>query len=129
MDCESIAIYNQNPYQQDKLVFPLGIPLSPAPYIAVWEEYAREATTIGAFAALQKRLVQFRFPIAAGISADASYLVATRRGVPPDELPEASGLILKQPEKLQLLIHQSLGGKVPVIVCVQTSWFDQNYRK
>jgi hypothetical protein len=115
-DWAAIAAYNQNPYKHDQLVLPLRIPLSPAPHIAVWEEYAGEAATIGVFAALQKRLVQFWFPIEAGISADASYRTATRKGVPPEELPPVAGLALKQPEKLRLFIHQSIGGKVPVIV-------------
>jgi hypothetical protein len=91
-------------------------PLPAEPHVAVWREYAAEAEQIGAFAALAKRLVQLRFPIRAGISESEPYRSATRRGISTDGMPEATGLQLSRPEKLQLVIHESPAGPIPVLV-------------
>ena len=91
-------------------------PLPPEPHVAAWREYAVEGEQIGAFAALEKRLVQLRFPIRAGISDSESYRAATRRGASTDGMPEATGLKLLRPEKLQLVVHESLAGPLPVLI-------------
>jgi hypothetical protein len=90
-------------------------PLEPEAHVYAWREYATEAERIGAFAELRKRLVQLNFPIQHGISSTDAYRAATRRGAPPDQLPEAIGLQLEQPEMLTLFIHESVGGPIPVI--------------
>src|SRR3954471_15562664 len=89
--------------------------LEPETHVAAWREYAREAKRIGTLAELRRRLVQLNFPIRGGISLTDAYRNAIRRGVPPDQLLEASGLPLQQPEKLKLFIHESIGGPIPVI--------------
>jgi hypothetical protein len=61
-------------------------------------------------------LVQLQFPIQEGISQNDAYRCATRKGVLVDGMAEATGLVLKQPEKLQLIIHQSLAGAIPVLL-------------
>lgn len=94
----------------------LNCALFPEPHIAAWRQYSDEAARIGVFATLQKRLVQLRFPIQAGISQSESYRAATRRGTSTDGMLEASGLQLSHPEKLQLLIHESLAGPIPVLI-------------
>jgi hypothetical protein len=55
-------------------------PLADEPFVEVWAEYAAEAVERGAAAVLRERLVQLRFPVAAGTSADDAYRRATRRG-------------------------------------------------
>ena len=99
-----------------KLTHPVKFPLSPEAHISAWEEYAVAAKEIGAFEVLKQRLVQLQFPIQEGISQTSSYRAATRRGVPTDGIAEATGLVLNQPEKLQLFIHQSLAGTIPVLL-------------
>jgi hypothetical protein len=84
--------------------------------VAAWEEYAVAARVVGVFEVLKQRLVQLRFPIKEGISQTEAYLSATRRGVAADGMPEATGLVLQQPEKLQLILHQSLAGIIPVLL-------------
>ncbi|WP_442940564.1 DUF7005 family protein [Nostoc sp.] len=86
------------------------------PHIAAWEEYTTASKEIGAFEALRRVLVQLRFPIQEGISQTEVYRSATRKGVSVDDMAEATGLLLKQPEKLQLEVHQSLAGAIPVLL-------------
>ena len=109
-ETDELLVYNQNVFDHNTLTHPLKFPLTPELYVSAWEEYAIAAKIVGAFEVLKQRLVQLRFPIEEGISQTQAYLSATRRGVAADEMPEATGLVLQQPEKLQLILHQSLAG-------------------
>src|SRR5262245_43300681 len=80
------------------------LPLPDEPFVAAWEGYAAEAEVRGAFAVLRERLVQLRFPIQEGITTTDAYRAATRRGVPPDDLAEATGLALRRSDLLRLVI-------------------------
>lgn len=113
---EELLAYNQNTFHHHTLPHPLQLPLTPELHVAAWEEYATLAKDIGTFKILQQRLVQFRFPILEGISQTAAYRVATRKGFVVDDMPEATGLVLEQPKKLQLILHQSLAGTIPVFL-------------
>ncbi|MFB2982825.1 hypothetical protein [Microseira sp. BLCC-F43] len=113
---EELLAYNENVFHRHKLTHPVKFPLAPETHVSAWEEYAVAAKEIGAFEVLKQRLVQLQFPIQEGISQTSSYRVATRRGVPTDSIAEATGLVLNQPEKVQLFIHQSLAGSIPVLL-------------
>ncbi|MBC1223652.1 hypothetical protein GNF10_27495 [Nostoc sp. UCD121] len=113
---KELLVYNQNVFDHNTLTYPLKFPLTPELYVAAWEEYAVAARVVGVFEALKQRLVQLRFPIKEGISQTEAYLSASRRGVTADGMPEATGLVLQQPEKLQLILHQSLAGIIPVLL-------------
>lgn len=88
----------------------------PEPHVATWEEYAALAEASSAFETLKQRLVQFKFPIQAGISQTEAYRHATRKGFSADEMPAATGLVLQQPEQLQLQLYQSLAGAIPILI-------------
>jgi hypothetical protein len=115
-ETEELLVYNQNVFDRSTLKLPLKFPLAPEAHIATWEEYAAKAKVTNTFVALQEVLVQLWFPILEGISQTEAYRCATRKGVAPDGMPEATGLVLKQPEQLQLKIHQSLAGAIPVLL-------------
>ncbi|MEH1919604.1 DUF7005 family protein [Nostoc sp.] len=115
-EAEELLVYNQNVFDHKTLTHPLKFPLTPELYVAAWEEYVVVARVVGVFEALKQRLVQFQFPIKEGISQTEAYLSATRRGVTADGMHEATGLVLQQPEKLQLILHQSLAGIIPVLI-------------
>jgi hypothetical protein len=44
------------------------------------------------------------------------YRAATRKGISPDGLPGATGLELEHPERIELLLHTSPAGRIPVII-------------
>jgi hypothetical protein len=115
-EVEELLTYNQNVFEHGTLTHLTEFPLPPEPHISAWKEYAVAARVIGAFEVLKQRLVQFRFPIQEGISQTEAYRNATRKGVPIDEIAEATGLVLQQPQKLQLILHQSLAGTIPVLL-------------
>ncbi len=111
-----LAAYIERQFDRVLTECEVSFPLPPEPHVAAWRHYADEATQIGAFPVLQKRLVQLRFPIYAGLSRCPAYRAATRRGVPTDGMLEATGLQLSNPVELQLIIHDSFAGPVPVLI-------------
>lgn len=113
---EELLAYNENVFDSSGLKPPLNLPLEPELHVAAWMQYAAIAQEIGTFAALQPRLVQLQFPIQAGISQTEAYRSATRKGGLTDPRSIATGLVLEQPDQLELLIHQSLAGAIPVLV-------------
>ncbi len=113
-EIEELLTYNQNVFSPPMLE-QLHHPQS-EPYLATWEQYAQEASKLGAYATLQTHLVQLKFPIIAGISETADYRAATRKGKSTQNMKSATGLILQQAEQLQLYIHQTLTGGIPVLV-------------
>jgi hypothetical protein len=115
-EVEELLAYNQNVFNRNRLTHPVTFPLAPEVHVTAWEEYAVAARVVGAFEALLSRLVQFRFPIQEGISQTDAYRAATRKGMSVDGMAEATGLVLTLPEKLQLIIHQSLAGPIPVLI-------------
>lgn len=92
------------------------LPLPDEPFVATWERWAGEARDRGAFAVLSEHLPQLRFPVREGISRSEDYRAATLRGVPPEELAGATGLELPRPEALELEIHPSPAGRIPVLL-------------
>ncbi len=89
---------------------------SPELYLGTWAKYAEESAQIGAYAALKPHLVQFQFPILAGIATTAEYRAATRKGQSTATMSAATGLTLIAPAELQLDLHQTCAGTIPVLV-------------
>ncbi len=115
-EAEELLAYNQNTFDHSFSTLPAKFPLPPEPHVAAWEEYATLAQEVGVFQALSSKLVQLQFPILQGISQTEAYRFATRKGIPVNGMIEATGLILQQPEQLQLILHQSLAGAIPVLL-------------
>ncbi|MDZ7952370.1 DUF7005 family protein [Nostoc sp. DedQUE09] len=116
LETEELLSYNQNIFDRSFSTLPAKFPLPPEPHVAAWEEYATLAQEVGVFQTLSTKLVQLKFPILQGISQTEAYRSATRKGASVDGMVEATGLILQQPEQLQLILHQSLAGVIPVLL-------------
>ncbi len=109
-EIQELLAYNQNLFDHSKF----ELPLSPEAHITAWEQYLTEAKAIGAYAVLKQRLVQLQFPILAGISETEAYRTATRQGKVIEA--KTTKLIFTEPEKLQLQLHQTIAGTIPVII-------------
>jgi hypothetical protein len=109
-----LLTYNQNIFDSS-LLTDLDQP-PPELYLATWAEYVRESIEIGAYAALKQHLVQFQFPILTGISTTTEYRAATRKGQSTAAMETAVGLTLLEPERLQLDLHHTCAGAIPVVV-------------
>jgi hypothetical protein len=92
---------------------PISIPLEDEPALAVWDEYAHGALCRGPWEVLREKLPHLRFPILGVMSKSVPYRAATRSGVPPKQ---SSGLTLEKPSELNLSIHATAAGRIPVLV-------------
>ena len=115
-EIDELLAYNENVFDLGLLTSEVRFPLPDEPFVAFWEAVEREARTRGAFAVLQERLPQLRFPIRAGISETEPYRAATRRGIPVETLPEATGLPIARPEAIEVVIHPSPAGRIPLLI-------------
>jgi hypothetical protein len=111
-----LLAYNESAFDLAALAEAPALPLADEPSVAFWEARVAEARERGAVAVLREHLPQLHFPIRAGMSASAGYLAATRRGEPPEGIAEATGLDLPHPELVELDLHASPAGRVPVLV-------------
>lgn len=113
-DVDALLAYTDTPYAA--LAGGLTFPLEDEPHVAAWEQYASDARENGVFDTLRRAFVQLQFPIEAGISEDDEYRRATRRGQFDAAEAFAPGLVLENPGGLELVIHDSVGGRIPVII-------------
>ncbi len=120
---EELGPYLDHPFARVQPDPVPAFPLPDEPHLERWTLYAAEAERVGAFAALQRRFVQLRFPIRAGISREDAYRRATLRGVFAEADAFAPGLVLNRPQGLTLSIHGTLAGRVPVLVVEDRSDF------
>ncbi len=115
-ETQELLAYNHNMFDHSRLKLPQTFPLSPEAHVEAWRYYTVQAEKVGAYAVLKQHLVQFQFPILAGISQTEDYRVATRQGKPMNPEAGATGLVFSEPEKLQIQLHQTLAGFIPVII-------------
>jgi len=111
-----LLTYNVNDFRHDLVAYPVRLPLEPEPHVHAWERYAAEAGLLGVFPVLADALVQLNFPIREGLSQSDEYRAAVRRGRPVSQIAAAIGLPLTEPEKLELKIHPSLAGLIPILL-------------
>jgi len=111
-----LLLYLENTFDLGALGPDTALPLPDEPFVAVWQSWAEEARQQGAFAVLSAHLPQLRFPIQEGISETAAYRAATRKGVATEEIPEATGLSLEHPEAVELVLHESPAGRIPLLI-------------
>jgi hypothetical protein len=115
-EVEELLAYNENLFDLGALDPDARFPLPDEPFVAFWDAAEREARTRGAFAVLREHLPQLRFPIQAGISETEGYRAATRRGADVAAIPEATGLEVAHPEAIEIVIHPSAAGRIPLLI-------------
>jgi hypothetical protein len=115
-EIEELLAYNENVFDLSALSSEVRFPLPDEPFVPFWEAVEGQARARGAFAALREHLPQLRFPVRAGISETEPYRAATRRGVPPDTIPEATGLEIARPEAIEVVVHPSPAGRIPLLI-------------
>lgn len=108
---DELEAYGASPFDIGRLA-DLRLPLDDEPQVEAWRQYADEARARGVLPALADRLVQLRFPVAAGISRSEEYRAATRRGQLDAGRP---CLELAEPNALSLEIHATTAGCVPIL--------------
>lgn len=115
-ELEELLLYNENIFVPDTGAEPHRVPLPDEPFVAAWDGYAAAAAEKGVYEVLKQRLIQLRFPVQEGISRSDAYQAATRRLGTAEGLPGATGLVLERPELLELTIHPTPAGRIPLLI-------------
>jgi len=111
-----LLAYNENLFDLSSLRPETRFPLPDEPFVDFWEPLAAAARERGAWEVLSEHLPQLSFPIREGISTTEAYRAATRSGVPVATLPEATGLALAEPEAVEIVLHRSAAGRIPLLI-------------
>lgn len=109
-----LLAYGASAFDAAALLEPPPLPLADEPSTVAWDEYARDAQADGVLQSLRRRLVQLHFPVESGMSQRTEYQAATRRG--RLDGADALGLQLDEPDRLELFLHSTAAGRIPVIV-------------
>lgn len=115
-EIEELLLYNKNVFVHDSGQEPAILPLPDEPFVAAWEGYAAEAKEKGVYEVLKRRFIQFKFPIRKDISQSDYYQAATLRLGSAEDMPHATGLVLERPDRLELSLHQTPAGRIPILL-------------
>ena len=110
-----LAVYCAKRFNPKEMAFE-QFPLDDESHVAAWERYVGEAGNKGVYKTLSRYLVQFAFPIWAGIRESESYRAVTLRGADRCLFPDATGLRLRHPEAMALFLKQTAAGRIPVLL-------------
>ena len=111
-----LLAYNENVFDLGSLGPDIRFPLPDEPFVAFWEPLVEAARERSAFAVLREHMPQLRFPIREGVSGTDAYQAATHRGIPVEDLPEATGLGIEHPERIEVLLFPSPAGRIPLLI-------------
>jgi hypothetical protein len=106
----------------------LVLPLADEESVHEWREYAGEATAMGVEQTLKAHLPQLNFPVRPGMSEEPEYRRATRTGAAFAGMASATGLEFERPEALELLIHPTVAGHIPILITGARSDFESLLR-
>jgi hypothetical protein len=113
-ETEELLRYNENVFDRGQ-ISSMKFPLADEPFVASWEGYIQEVEREGTIKALEKYLIQLRFPVRAGMSKDSGYIAATTMGAEPPPAA-ATGLGLLAPEHCSVTLYPTPAGRIPMIV-------------
>jgi hypothetical protein len=92
------------------------LPLPAEEFVAPWRSYLDESLKSGVFRALKNHLPQLNFPIEKGISSTERYRAAINAEMRPCDIVSDSSLPLEAPDELELIIHETPAGPIPVLI-------------
>lgn len=112
---EEALVYTKNKFIKYTIPTPVDFELEDESFNDKWREYLKLARQIGVANMLRQKLVPFQFPIKKGICRTKKYKDATLRGLSLDKTHNADYLFLYEPDKIDLVLHSSIAGQIPVL--------------
>jgi hypothetical protein len=115
---DELLAYNAKPFPPEAAAKRPVFPLPDEPHVDAWRGYASESQASGdVFSALKRHFIQLRYPIRAGISDEEAYKQGTRRGMfEAADVYAGEALTLERPDLLELSIHATIAGHVPLLI-------------
>ena len=115
---DELLAYNAKPFPREAAAKRPVFPLPDEAHVDAWRGYANESLASGdVFSALKRHFIQLRYPIRAGISDEEGYKQGTRRGIfEAADVYAGKALTLERPDLLELSIHPTIAGHVPLLI-------------
>jgi hypothetical protein len=110
---DELLLYFQNKFCSQKARS--VIELNDKPSIDSWESYSEKYSEKEAFQVLQNCYPQLRFPIKEGINKEQEYINAVLKGKTVFTSSN-NYLALIDPMGIKVIIHDSIAGKIPVVI-------------
>ncbi|MEM7051284.1 MAG: hypothetical protein AAF604_16560 [Acidobacteriota bacterium] len=121
-DLAALERYNENHFDL-AVLDEQPLPHDDEPCVEQWATWLRRAGGGAVWPLLRADLPQLAFPVAAGMSATDDYRAATLAGRPVNSLEKATGLEIEQPEGIELMLHRTAAGRIPVLIVRQRQDF------
>ena len=118
---EDLLSYSNSSFDPVNREAEVTLPLADEAHLSTWRRYKEESDDLGVIPTLSKYLVQLKFPIQAGISTTEVYRAATRKG---DWTGATGSPEWKDPDSIELQIHPTAAGHIPVILVPQREDFE-----
>ncbi len=122
---QELLVYNQNAFVRLPEFEGMPYPLVDEPFASAWDGYIQQSHTAGALSTLKTCLRHLNFPVQTGISQDLLYRGVVMRGEPVQACPLATGLVVQDPEGIQLRMQSTIAGRIPVVTVANRSDFEQ----
>lgn len=120
---DEILKYNENSFLRDHENGLPNFPLKDEAYVQSWLQYEEESKGNSLIDVLSKYFYQFSFPIKKNISLSSEYKNAQKTGTILNR-ENNSNYKFKDPDSIQLFIHQTLAGQIPVITIKNRNDFE-----
>jgi hypothetical protein len=111
---DELAEYLQNKFSA-KRANNWPAPAADEPYVGAWATYLNTYPEEDAFQLLRKCYPQLNFPIAEGVNKSQAYIDAVLKGKPLRAGDETASAF-NSPERMCIRLHDSVVGKVPVLI-------------
>ncbi|MBP1995587.1 DUF7005 family protein [Paenibacillus eucommiae] len=116
-EAEELLAYNKNRFVQsaEQIQSLPQFPMADEGFVPVWEAYLKETKDRNLIDVLRSKLIQLQFPIQQGISQTPAYRQAVLKGVMTSDIRVNDGVCFSRPDLMDLNIHQTAAGKIPVL--------------
>ena len=112
---QELATYSRHQFEVPDILPTL--PLDDEPHVSAWSQIVQRARDVGGWVALSETVLQLRFPIEAGIAVTEAYTAVMRRGELACLPDEAHALKAVDADGVQITLHATAAGAIPVITC------------
>lgn len=107
--------YNRSISETPMIFINKIFPLEDEPFVCYWEKYIKQIKASGSFLSLNECLLELNFPVRKGISLEAKYLDAIKRGIIQNKEKDKPKVTLVAENKIKVFLYRTYAGRIPVI--------------
>ncbi|KZX60318.1 hypothetical protein A3709_12060 [Halioglobus sp. HI00S01] len=121
---QELVAYMERRISRGDLTDLTSLSLADEGFVNAWEHYVERTNNSLAIQVLSRVFPQLSFPIEAGISKTAAYRDATLKGAQVSSVDLQRSLVFEAPCDIELRLHQTAAGSIPVIIAENRNDFE-----